>query len=1508
MKLRWPAGRWRRALLAVALLGALAGVTVWTIVSTTAGARWFMRLLPRLGAPITVAEVRGKLRGPLELYGVRIGLESASLQIDRTVLEPRLLGLLRARLTLDEIEVDGVSMIIQSAEDEPPPTPPAQDRDAKAPRSPIEVVIHKGVVRDLSVRAPNQIEIDDGALTITGTLERYQLEATAVVSGPRLPPARLLLRGSGALDRLEIDESRVDGLDGSVLAQGRIAWAPDVEWEIAVEARDVAPSALLPDPDAWPGTVSLRANSRGVLSPSGPVGSVRLDTLTGQLRNQPLSGRGTLVLEGAGYRIDGLGLAWGETRLDAEGVVGDSLNVAFELDAPNLGAPLPDAAGALRLDGKVEGSRSAPTVRAQVEARGVRLAQVRLDQLTGAVSFDAGRPDEARLDLQATRVALGNRSIDRIDIRARGVRAPDDPGSIVLERAESDLLGGQLQVAGRFSWKPQPRWDLRLRAERLTPGSLLPDPEVWPGRLTLQANSAGRLTEAGPVGHVQIDTLFGSLRGQRLRGHARAQVDGSGYSLSWLDLEWGAARLKAAGEVAADLNLSFEIDAPDLGLAYPGAGGSLQASGRIGGTRVLPTIQAQLAAEGLELRDYRLERVSGRVDLGRGETQEIELDLQAEQLAWTQLQIDRVFLKGHGLRSERALVGLALDTVKAETLAGVIRAEGEVTWHPRRSWRLAVVGEGLAPASLFPEPEGWPGALSFRARSTGTVEAAGPAFEFQLDTLNGSLRGQSIGARAELIAEPPGYRLPELRLVWGPSRLDASGAIADELDLRFEVDASDLAMAWPDAAGALALSGRLSGTRKTPQLQGRVSGRSIALRDYVVGALTGRIDVDLGDPGTADITLEASDLRAGPRRIEQLSLHSRGSRTDHTVTVGLRSAEPNVDLEVQGGLDGRDWSGAIRRFDVRSGAAGNYRLAQPVPLRAGPNELRVGDLCLESATAAACGTGSWRREAGWDFASSFHQVPLAAVRPLLPPGWSMDGTLEGSAVAGVAADGALAATIELFPGPGTITYPVGVDTQTVRYDRGSFQLTAGPDGTRGGARLNLTTAGGAAFGRLNVDLELPAYTSLADSLRDQTVRGRLDIRLEDLSLLEALTTRITGAGGRIEADVEVTGTVESPRLLGELRLVEGRADLPQLGTRLREIEIVATGDGAGGTTFRGAAASGSGRLSVTGTTPLRPTPERPSRFRITGDRFQAMSTPEVQLLISPSVDVTVTGDQVVLDGEVRIPQANIHLREIPETAVPVSKDVVFVGPAVEPQPTIVAVSGRVRLVLGDEVSFRGFGFSAGLTGSVLAIEEPGKPTAGTGELVIRDGSYKAYGQNLTIDPGRVIFGGGPIDNPGLDVRAYRVASDSVIAGLLIKGTLKAPEVTLYSQPPMAESEALSYLILGRPLSEASRSEGNAVTRAAESLGLRGGNALARRVATTVGLDEARIETRGSLDQAAFVAGKYLSPKLYVSYGIGLFDHASTFRVRYLLSSRWTLVGETGRETSTDLLYRIEHGN
>ena len=52
-------------------------------------------------------------------------------------------------------------------------------------------------------------------------------------------------------------------------------------------------------------------------------------------------------------------------------------------------------------------------------------------------------------------------------------------------------------------------------------------------------------------------------------------------------------------------------------------------------------------------------------------------------------------------------------------------------------------------------------------------------------------------------------------------------------------------------------------------------------------------------------------------------------------------------------------------------------------------------------------------------------------------------------------------------------------------------------------------------------------------------------------------------------------------------------------------------------------------------------------------------------------------------------------------------------------------------------------------------------------------------------------------------------------------------------------------------------------------------------------------------------GKYLSSRVYISYGVGLFDPVSTIRLRYLLSNKLTLLAEQGRETSADAVIRVK---
>jgi translocation and assembly module TamB len=122
---------------------------------------------------------------------------------------------------------------------------------------------------------------------------------------------------------------------------------------------------------------------------------------------------------------------------------------------------------------------------------------------------------------------------------------------------------------------------------------------------------------------------------------------------------------------------------------------------------------------------------------------------------------------------------------------------------------------------------------------------------------------------------------------------------------------------------------------------------------------------------------------------------------------------------------------------------------------------------------------------------------------------------------------------------------------------------------------------------------------------------------------------------------------------------------------------------------------------------------------------------------------------------------------------------------------------------------------------------------------------------------------------------------------------------------MSQTDALAYILLGGPIENASNEEGSMMAKAALALGLSGGDTIARSLGDRFGLDEMRIESSDKGDQAALVVGRYLSPKLYVSYGVGLIESIDTVTLRYKISNKWQLKVESGEYQGADMFYTIE---
>jgi len=180
---------------------------------------------------------------------------------------------------------------------------------------------------------------------------------------------------------------------------------------------------------------------------------------------------------------------------------------------------------------------------------------------------------------------------------------------------------------------------------------------------------------------------------------------------------------------------------------------------------------------------------------------------------------------------------------------------------------------------------------------------------------------------------------------------------------------------------------------------------------------------------------------------------------------------------------------------------------------------------------------------------------------------------------------------------------------------------------------------------------------------------------------------------------------------------------------------------------------------------------------------------------------------------------------------------------------------------------------------------------------------------LTIRTGRLLFAGGAVTEPGLDIEAVRKPAPDVLVGVKARGKLRTPTFTVFSEPSMTQSAQLSWLVLGRPLEGGtSDSERSKLQTAALMLGLSGGESIGKQLGEELGFDEVTVgaEPGTDVNTASLLVGKYLTPELFVSYGIGLFDPVSTLSLRYALSSRWKLIGKASAlESSADLIYQIE---
>jgi translocation and assembly module TamB len=150
----------------------------------------------------------------------------------------------------------------------------------------------------------------------------------------------------------------------------------------------------------------------------------------------------------------------------------------------------------------------------------------------------------------------------------------------------------------------------------------------------------------------------------------------------------------------------------------------------------------------------------------------------------------------------------------------------------------------------------------------------------------------------------------------------------------------------------------------------------------------------------------------------------------------------------------------------------------------------------------------------------------------------------------------------------------------------------------------------------------------------------------------------------------------------------------------------------------------------------------------------------------------------------------------------------------------------------------------------------------------------------------------------------RIEDEDVQVGVRVRGELGQPELSTFSRPAMEESRALHYLLTGRA-PEAGENTDLAVSGLLLQLGSAGATRVGGNVMQGFGIKDFELASRQVEGGTEVHLSGYLTPDLYLRYGVSTFDKINTFRLRYRLSESFHVEAVSGIENAVDFLYSFE---
>ena len=841
-----------------------------------------------------------------------------------------------------------------------------------------------------------------------------------------------------------------------------------------------------------------------------------------------------------------------------------------------------------------------------------------------------------------------------------------------------------------------------------------------------------------------------------------------------------------------------------------------------------------------------------------------------------------------------------LDKLTVAALEGKTELKALVDWQQAISWRGELTLDGINTAKEIPD---WPSTLNGLIKTRGSLYGGSWQMDVPELKLTGNVKQNKVNVKGSLKGNSyMQWVIPGLHLELGRNSADVKGELGiKDLNLDATIDAPNLDNALPGLGGTAKGLVKVRGTVDAPQLLADINARGLRWQELSVAQVRVEGDIKSTDQIAGNLDVRVERITQPDVNINLVTLNAKGSEKQHELQLRIQGEPVSGQLALAGSFDRKEarWKGTLSNTRFQT-PVGPWSLTRAIALdyRNQEQKISIGPHCWTNPNAELCVPQTIDAGAEGRAVVNLNRFDLAMLKPFMPDATQASGVFSGKADVAwdTTKEGLPQGQVTLSGRNVKVTQRVNDAPLPVAFDTLNLNADLHNNRAQLGWMIRLTNNG-----------QFDGQVQITDPQGRRNIGGNVNIRNFNLAMVNPIFSRGEKAAGMLNANLRLGGDVQSPQMFGQLQLSGLDVDGNFMPFDMQPSQLAMNFNGTR-STLQGVVRTQQGQINLSGDADWSQIDNWRARVAAKGSRVRITVPPMVRLDVSPDVVFEATPSLFTLDGRVDVPWARIVVHELPESAVGVSSDEVMLNNDLQPenpQSASIPINSNLIVHVGNNVRMDAFGLKARLTGD-LKVAQDKQGLGLNGQINIPDGRFHAYGQDLIVRKGELLFSGPP-DQPLLNIEAIRnpeSTENDVIAGVRVTGTADEPKAEIFSDPAMSQQEALSYLLRGQGL-ESDQSDSAAMTSMLVGLGVAQSGQVVGKIGETFGVSNLALDTQGVGDSSQVVVSGYVLPGLQVKYGVGIFDSLATLTLRYRLMPKLYLEAVSGVDQALDLLYQFE---